>query len=152
MKKRILIVLVVIVLGIQLVPVDRSNPAVAGTIDAPPEVQDILKRACFDCHSNETKWPWYSYVAPVSWLVADDVEEGREHLNFSEWSKASEKDRRHMIEEVGEEVEEGEMPLDKYVWLHSEADLTDAEKQTLVTWAKQNGGEKDEAEEERKGE
>jgi hypothetical protein len=87
----------------------------------------ILRRACFDCHSNETVWPWYAYVAPVSWLVASDVEEGREELNFSQWDAYNADRQAHKIKECGEEVAEGEMPLWFYVPAHPEARLSQAD-------------------------
>jgi hypothetical protein len=69
----------------QLVPLDRSNPPVSAEVPATPEVRAILKRSCYDCHSNETRWPWYAYAAPMSWLLVYDVHEAREHMNFSTW-------------------------------------------------------------------
>ena len=82
-------------------PVDRENPPVTGDIGAPSEVDAILRTSCYDCHSNETVWPWYSYLAPASWLVAEDVEHGREHLNFSEWTSYESGKRIHKLEEAG---------------------------------------------------
>lgn len=91
----------------------------------------LVKRACLDCHSNETVWPWYSYVAPASWLVNHDVMEGREHLNFSEWTAES----RDVNEIIGV-IEDGEMPPAIYLPLNPSARLTDAEKQQLITGLK----------------
>ncbi len=122
--------------AIQLVPVDRSNPPVETEIDAPPDVHAILERSCYDCHSNQTRWPWYARVAPISWLVAHDVEEGREHLNFSEWNRLDGEERAELIEEVWEEVEEGEMPLWFYLPLHPEARLSPGDMETLRDWAR----------------
>ncbi|MBT4767090.1 MAG: heme-binding domain-containing protein [Phycisphaerae bacterium] len=130
-------VVVIATIGIQFIPVDRTNPPITETISAPPEVMAILNRACFDCHSNETAWPWYSYVAPVSWLVSKDVKEGREELNFSQWDSYTPSRAAHKIEECGEEVEEGEMPLWFYLPTHPEARLTQADVDTIVTWSKQ---------------
>lgn len=127
--------LVVAGLGIQLVPVERTNPPITQTIDAPANVMAILRRACFDCHSNETVWPWYSYVAPVSWLVASDVDEGREELNFSQWDAYTPDRAAHKIEECGEEVAEGEMPLWFYLPTHPEARLSKADIDTIVAWS-----------------
>jgi cytochrome c551/c552 len=141
-KKKLLVGLVAILLAIQLVPVERENPPVTGVIDAPAEVVAILERACYDCHSNKTVWPWYSHVAPVSFLVADDVEEAREHLNFSEWDRLSAAERSEAIEEIWEEVEEDEMPLWFYTPLHPEAKLSDADRETLHAWAALKGGDK----------
>jgi hypothetical protein len=135
-----LIALVVLFLGLQVVPVERTNPPVEGEISAPPEVRTILRRACYDCHSNETVWPWYSYVAPVSFLVARDVHEGREELNFSTWSRLSPKRRHDMLEEIWEEVEEGEMPLPIYLPTHPEARLTGQDRAVLRNWTRAAGG------------
>ena len=121
---------------IQLVRPAQENPAVTGAIQTPPEVMTLLKRACWDCHSNETVWPWYSQVAPMSWLVAKDVKDGRRHLNFSEWQGYEYGRKLKKLKEIGEEVEEGEMPMEFYVPLHPEAKLTAAEKTVLVEWAK----------------
>ncbi|MEW5740016.1 MAG: heme-binding domain-containing protein [Myxococcota bacterium] len=121
--------------ALQVVPVDRTNPPVAGEIKAPDEVKGLLKRACYDCHSNETVWPWYSHVAPVSFLVAAHVKDGRKHLNFSEWAGYSAERRAKKQKECAEEVAEGEMPMPPYLLLHAEAKLTDAEKKALQAWA-----------------
>lgn len=120
---------------IQFVPVDRTNPPVEGEVPAPPEVREVLQRACYDCHSNETNWPWYSRVAPVSWLVARDVHEGREHLNFSTWNRLSTRDQVEAMRESWEEVEEGEMPLWFYLPPHPEARLSDRDRELLRNWA-----------------
>lgn len=132
---RIVLVLAVLFLAIQLVPVDRENPPVTGKLEAPPDVQALLERSCYDCHSNETKWPWYSYVAPVSWLVAHDVKEGREHLNLSTWTSLSANKRAGVADEMAEEVEQGKMPMAIYVRMHSEAKIGPADKALLRRWA-----------------
>ena len=139
--KRTFISLGVLFLLLQVVPYGRShdNPPVRQepTWDS-PETRALAERACFDCHSNETEWPWYSWVAPVSWLVERDVVEAREHLNFSEFDRPQ-KD----AEEAAEEVEEGEMPLWFYLPLHSEARLTDAELATLIAGLEATFGTED---------
>ncbi len=136
MKKVIIGLLVVIVL-IQFWPVDRSNPEsdAALEIQAPAEIKAILENSCYDCHSNKTIWPWYSYVAPVSWLVADDVKEGREHMNFSEWESYDKKKQGRARDEIWDEVFEDHMPLPKYLRLHSDAALSEAQKQVIKAWA-----------------
>lgn len=121
---------------IQLVRPAQTNPPVTGLIQAPPEVMTLLKRSCWDCHSNESIWPWYAQVAPMSWLVTKDVNDGRKHLNFSEWQGYEEGRKLKKLEEIAEEVGEGEMPLAIYVPMHPEAKLTEAEKKVLVDWAK----------------
>lgn len=137
--KIIVAVLIIAVVGIQFVPVERTNPQVTGEIEAPAEVMDIFRRSCYNCHSNETVWPWYSRVAPVSWLVVDDVDEGREEMNFSEWSGYSEKKKGKKIHETWEEVSEGEMPMWYYLLLHPEAELSAADKETLRKWTEAEG-------------
>jgi hypothetical protein len=121
--------------AIQLVPIDRSLPPVESEIPAPPEVRAILERSCYDCHSYETAWPWYGYVAPVSWLLAYDVREGRKHLNFSAWGRYTPKKQAKRREEIPEEVDEGNMPLWYYLPLHPEARLDDVDREMLRRWA-----------------
>jgi hypothetical protein len=132
------LVLIIIIVGvtIQFIPVDRSNPPVEEGIEVSPQVHAILKRACYDCHSHETNWPWYSQVAPASWLLAWDVHEGREELNFSTWNRYSPKKRNKFIKEIWEEVQEGEMPPWFYLPLHPEASLSDQDRKALREWTK----------------
>ena len=120
----------------QLVPVDRSNPPVQGEVAAPAEVRAILRRACYDCHSNEVRWPWYGRVAPVSWLLERDVREGRKEVNFSVFGEYPEKRRRRKWKEIPEQVQKGEMPPWFYVAVHGEARLSEADKAALVEWAR----------------
>jgi hypothetical protein len=132
-KTRIAVVAGVVLAAIQLVPVSRTNPPVTAPVAAPPEVQALLKRACYDCHSHETVWPAQAYLAPVSWLVAHDVSEGREELNFSAWDRV---DRKKIAEKLPKEVGEGEMPPWLYVVAHPTARLSDAERKILSGWAR----------------
>ena len=118
----------------QLVPVERTNPPVDAEIVVEPEVGGLLRRACWDCHSHDTRWPWYAWVAPVSWLVAHDVNHAREELDFSRFESYAPKKQRKKLEEAAEEVDEGHMPLWYYVLLHPEARLSDAERDLLLSW------------------
>jgi hypothetical protein len=120
---------------IQFVPVDRTNPPVTSEMQASVEVEAVLKRACYDCHSNETEWAWYSRVAPISWLIAHDVHEGRQALNFSTWGELGSDSRAETLEESWEEVEEGEMPPWFYIAPHQDARLTTEVKAMLRVWA-----------------
>jgi cytochrome c551/c552 len=120
---------------LSLVPLDRTNPPVTGDIQAPTEVKAILQRSCYDCHSNETRWPWYAYVAPINFLVKRDVSQGRKHLNFSEWGSYQPERKAKKQRECGEEVAEGEMPPAIYLPMHPEAKLSDADRQVLTAWA-----------------
>ncbi len=143
MAKKILLGLVAVLLLVQLVPAHRppvkgDNPAdLLTNNNVPEEVAQILRGACYDCHSNETRYPWYAYVAPVKWLVADHVEEGREHLNFSDWQAMDIGDQLEALDELAEEVEEGEMPLQGYPLTHPEARLSEEQRQLLTDWAGQ---------------
>jgi hypothetical protein len=120
----------------QLVPVERANPPVEAEIAvAEPEVHALLRRACYDCHSHATVWPWYARVAPASWLVAHDVDEGRDELNFSRFESYDPTKQRKKLGRLAEEVEEHEMPLWYYLLLNPEARLSDPERARLVSWA-----------------
>jgi hypothetical protein len=120
----------------QFIRMDRPNPPVNPArclwndqrVD--PKVSALLRRACANCHSHETQWPWYSKVSPVNWLVARDVEKGRQKLNFSKWSGGS----RNVWEEIADAVDKGEMPPRQYVWMHPEAKITQAERELLDAW------------------
>jgi hypothetical protein len=126
-----LIVLIGLVLFalIQLVPYGRShkNPPVVQEPNWDAQTRAIAKKACFDCHSNEVVWPWYSNIAPVSWLVQRDVDEGRRKLNFSDWGRGGTE-----TGELAEVIQGGEMPPFQYTLIHTSAKLTAAEKQALI--------------------
>lgn len=119
----------------------RSNPPVSQEIEAPEEVRQILRTSCYDCHSHETRWPWYGYIAPASWLISHDVKEAREHLNFSTWDQYSEQEQRELIHEAWEEVEEEEMPLWYYRVPHPDARLTEQQMEILHRWGEDGGAE-----------
>ncbi|MDX9924778.1 MAG: heme-binding domain-containing protein [Ignavibacteriaceae bacterium] len=121
--RTILLVLFFALIGIQFIEVERTNPPVTDEIKAPTDIMEILKKSCYDCHSNETVWPWYSKVAPVSWLVEDDVTEGRKHLNFSTFESLDTSVKLKKKDEILEEVQNGEMPLDIYTLIHPNANL-----------------------------
>lgn len=121
--------LLVLVILLQLIPVPRSNPPITREVNwDSPQTRDLAKRACFDCHSNETVYPWYANIAPVSFFLANHIREGREKLNFSEWDASNED-----FDEVQKVIEKGEMPLGNYLMMHPEARLTEAEKEQLVS-------------------
>jgi hypothetical protein len=143
MKKKILYCLVIIIVILQFFRIDKTNPEVIIendfiTISNPPrEISSILKSTCYDCHSNETKYPWYSNVTPVSWWVKDHINEGRDELNLSEWGTYKFKRKDHKLEEMVEMLEDGEMPLNEYTWTHAEAKLTPEQKNQLIEWLKE---------------
>ena len=124
-----------ILIAIQFIPASRTNPPVTAVLDVPMEVISVFIKSCYDCHSHETEWPWYSNIAPVSWLVSSDVDGGRSHLNFSEWEKLSRKDKVKMKEEIWEEIKKEKMPLWQYIILHPEANLTQKDKNLIRGWA-----------------
>lgn len=134
------VILVVLIGGglIQLIRIDKTNPPVQQGHDfiqatnAPAEVTQILNDACYDCHSNATVYPWYSNIAPVSWWLKDHIDEGREELNFSEWTDMPAERKSKKMKRAIHEVKEGDMPLSSYTWAHSKAKLTDAQKKVLA--------------------
>lgn len=102
----------------------------------PQNVKVILEQGCYDCHSNNTKYPWYNDIAPVSYWLSNHVKNGKRHLNFSEWEGYTVKKKDHKLEEVIEMMNEGEMPLKEYTWTHEEARLTQEERDAVIEWAK----------------
>jgi hypothetical protein len=144
MKRIFWLAIPIVLVALQLFNPSFENPKIDPTLDfekianPPAELLSTLKAACYDCHSNETKWPWYSKIAPVSFWVNNHVQEGREKLNFSEYGKP----QKEGDEEVAETVQEGEMPLKSYTYLgmHPEAKLTQAQKQLIIDWFSQREG------------
>ena len=144
MKKfiKILVVSIIIIfIGIQFFRPDRTNPASDKTKDinvvlkTPENIRRMLERSCYDCHSNNTKWPWYTNIAPASWLVASDVHDGRSAMNFSEWGTIEFTDQIDHLNHITKMIKKKAMPLPKYLLLHDEAKLTDADRDLLSGWA-----------------
>lgn len=141
MLKKVLLGLVAVFVILQLIPrslpeVEINNPDDFLQNNAVPgEIEAMLQASCYDCHSNETRYPWYSYVAPISWLVKRDTQEGREHLNFSHWQSFEKADMAEAYYEIADEVGEGEMPMKIYPLMHAEAKLSDEQRKTIVSWA-----------------
>lgn len=115
---------------------DVTNKDIIESGGAPEKVKMILIKACYDCHSNQTVYPMYAYIAPFSWLVAKDVKEGREELNFSEWGDLSKRRKIKLMSSVAEEVEKRDMPLKIYTIIHRDAILSDDEINAITTWTK----------------
>jgi len=126
--------------GVQAIPVDRSNPPVEATRTIfasealPAKVETVLRRSCQDCHSNQTHWPWYSYVAPVSWVVAHDVHAARRQMNLSEWASYSAKKRESRLNGICEQVVNGDMPEGKYALIHRRARVSEDERAAICQW------------------
>jgi hypothetical protein len=125
----------------QLIPVTGANPptdpthTVFASMSVPPDVTVMLTRACQDCHSNQTVWPWYSRIAPVSWLTIHDVNEGRRELNFSEWGRYNARRQDRKLKEICEQIERGKMPMPIYTVMHPDAKLTVSDRKTLCEWS-----------------
>ena len=142
-RKTIILTLVAVVLLMQLIRIDRKPPVfdekkdILISTEAPENIHRILKRSCYDCHSYETKYPWYSAVAPVSWMLKLHVNEGREHLNFSNWQDYSPNVQNGYKTLSIKEIKNNKMPLISYTLIHSEAKLTDQTKKELMSWFEQ---------------
>jgi hypothetical protein len=134
-KLRLFIVAIgILLIAAQFVPVDRTNPPVRSALMAPPAVMIVLKESCFDCHSHHTTWPWYSRVAPFSWMLARHVEQGRKDLNFSDWPLFDFQTQAIIMKEIEDAVTENKMPLQSYVWGHPEAKLDADERAVILEW------------------
>jgi Haem-binding domain len=143
MLKKILLALAVIIVGIQFIrPAQNlSNDQtfnISKKYHISNEVSDILKVACNDCHSNQTTYPWYANIQPVAWFLDDHVRDGKRHLNFSDFLKRPIAIQNHKLEEIVEQTEQHEMPLSSYTYfgLHAGANLTDSQRNLLISWAK----------------
>ena len=126
---------IAIVLAMLLYPMPLTNPPIEEEVLAPDAVRTVLERSCYDCHSNETRWPWYAHVPPIKFFVVHDVEEGRRHMNFSTWNKFGAKKRDKRLREIMEEVDEAEMPLPSYLRLHPDSKLSELDKELLRIWS-----------------
>ena len=140
--KKISIGLLAIIVIIQFFRIDKTNPPVDPALDminvaqVPEEIESILKTSCYDCHTNESVYPWYTNVAPVSWWVKKHINEGRDELNLSEWGSYSLRRKDHKLDEIVEMIDEEEMPLPSYLIAHGDARLSAEQKALLVDWAK----------------
>jgi hypothetical protein len=129
--------------AIQFTTPARTNPPVVPGHDAmasnapPAEIASLFKNACYDCHSYETTWPWYSYVAPISWTVIQDVNDAREAMNFSEWPNSDPFHSRKRWRRVAEAIDANEMPIHKYTLIHSKSRLNPQQRKELINWAEQ---------------
>lgn len=143
MIKKITLAVAILLVGLQFVPMEKNDSGnkdfdMAKDYEVPDHVATILQGACNDCHSNSTTYPWYSKIQPVGFWLNQHTNEGKSHLNFSEFTSRPLRVQNHKLEEIIEMVEDGEMPLHSYTYmgLHPEANLSDAQRQQLVDWAK----------------
>lgn len=138
--RKLILLAIGLLIAAQFLPVHRDNPPVdpAKTIFSsypmPQDVHAIFNRSCKDCHTNETSWPWYSHVAPPSWIVAHDVHEGRGRMNLSEWANYSAERKVSRLDKICEEIRKGDMPDSKYTLIHRDALLSDVDRNTLCAW------------------
>jgi hypothetical protein len=141
MRKKILLTILAILIIIQFIrPARNVSATVAATditkvYEVPQHVQQLLQVACNDCHSNNTAYPWYTNIQPVGWWLQHHVNEGKEHLDFSVFGSYKPRRQAHKLEEVAEQVREGHMPLDSYLWIHKDAILSADDKAMLTAWA-----------------
>ncbi len=141
MLKKILLFLLVIFIAIQFIH-PRANKAkgaqpnyIGQSFSIPEDVRAILHKACNDCHSNNTRYPWYSNIQPVDWWLTNHIKDGKAELNFDEYTNRSLRYQYHKMEELIDQVKKNEMPLNSYTWIHKDAILTDQEKVSLTAWA-----------------
>jgi hypothetical protein len=139
--KIVLIILLVVLVAIQFfnrpdmsTTTEITPGHITKVMTVPANVESILKRSCYDCHSDHTVWPWYSSIAPASWLVGDDVVTGRKKMNFSQWDKMPTAKQEARLNEICEEIKSDEMPLPPYLILHGDAKLSQADKDILCQW------------------
>jgi hypothetical protein len=141
MLKKIFLLLLLALIIIQFIHPKKNKAAgtqanyMGNVYAVPDDVKTILAKACNDCHTNNTSYPWYTNIQPVDWWMNNHVNEGKKELNFDEYTNRNLRFQYHKMEEIAEMVKEGEMPLDSYTWMHKEAILTEAEKNKLISWA-----------------
>lgn len=132
--RKLFIILILILIGIQFISVEQNNPPVKSEMSMPSQVKNVFQKACYDCHSNLTEWKWYSKIAPISFLISYDVKEGREHLNFSEWDEYS-MDEKKIKKEIWSEVLNEKMPPWFYRIGNPKGKLSDEDKKIIRQWA-----------------
>ncbi len=143
MKNRLFVLIGALLVVLQFFQPDRSVPAYDASQDfinqmkPPADVAEMLRVACYDCHSYETEWPWYSWVQPTGWWLGGHVREGREHFNLSLWGTYSAEDQQDILEHMAKAVKKGFMPLEPYKFMHPRANLSDAQRAALAAWLEQ---------------
>lgn len=141
MFKQIIISLAIVLVLIQFIPVKKNVstiPSVAGIetkYKVPADVKQILQTACNDCHSNNTQYPWYNKIQPITWYLNNHVKDGKRHLNLDSFANYPAKKQAHKMDEFVEQIQEGEMPLSSYTLIHTDAKLTEVQKEILINWA-----------------
>jgi hypothetical protein len=142
MVKRILLIVLVVLVVAQFIQPPHNEGSAEGPADithavtVPDTVMALLKRSCYDCHSNNTEYPWYSKITPVNWWLYNHINDGKRHFNFTDFNTGSYKRRAKRLDEVAETVEKHEMPLPSYLWIHKDAKLNEAQQKMIIDWAK----------------
>lgn len=140
MARNLLIFIFILFIAIQFVPISINDSSKIRPSDfilstnPPEEIAGLFKSSCYDCHSNSTNYPWYDKIAPVSWWVAAHIYEGKSKLNFSGWGRFSDKQKKHILKEIAEEIEKEKMPLDSYLLMHGDAKVSSEELLQLKKW------------------
>lgn len=141
MKKSLVLKIILgLIIGIQFIRPNKnildqpSNNDIVNDLNLTIEVKEILNKSCVDCHSDNTSYPWYNQIAPLSWIIANHINEGKNHLNFSEWSTYNQNQKRHILDEIEEVIKENKMPLKSYLLLHNEGEITHQERQYILEW------------------
>ena len=141
--KKIALVLLVAFVGIQFIPTERNQSDSVPSTDfmlvnnVPENIQKKLQVSCYDCHSNNTQYPWYNQVQPVAWFLEDHIKEGKAELNFNEWDSLSNRRKKSKLRSIIKQIESDEMPLYSYTLIHKDASFSEAEKQELIRWIEQ---------------
>jgi hypothetical protein len=139
--KRVLIGLLIILAVIQFIRPEKNRDTAITSLDMnvmypiPDSVNEVLKKACFDCHSNNTRYPWYFNIQPVAWWMDDHIADGKKELNFSEFGKRTLPKQAKKLKKLAKEIQEGDMPMNYYTWIHKDAILSDAQKKMVIDWA-----------------
>ncbi|RDK88920.1 MULTISPECIES: heme-binding domain-containing protein [Flavobacteriaceae] len=141
--KIIAVVLLVAFVGIQFIPTTRNQSNMVPETDfmlvnnVPENIQNKLQVSCYDCHSNNTQYPWYNKVQPVAWFLEDHIKEGKAELNFNEWDSLSSRRKTSKLRSIINQIENGEMPLDSYTLIHRDAKFSEAEAEEIINWVTQ---------------
>lgn len=138
-----MVILLVVFVGIQFIPTKRNQSNVVPETDfmlvnnVPETIQKKLQISCYDCHSNNTQYPWYNKVQPVAWFMQNHIKEGKKELNFNEWADYSDRRKKSKLKSIISQIEDNEMPLDSYTLIHKDAIFSDIEKQEIIKWVTQ---------------
>tara|TARA_R110002049_G_scaffold25568_1_gene89734 strand:+ start:1028 stop:1483 length:456 start_codon:yes stop_codon:yes gene_type:complete len=141
--KIIAIIALVVLVGIQFVPTERNQSDIVPVTDfmlvnnVPKTIQKKLQVSCYDCHSNNTQYPWYNRVQPIAWFLEDHIKEGKAELNFNEWDSLSSRRKTSKLRSIIKQIESGEMPLDSYTLIHKDAKFSEAETEEIINWITQ---------------